>query len=401
MFYYEVKNSQGEDLKGRVEAEDQKSAAVKLRDEGYYITNLELEEEKEGIGDFFKKFKTVGLGDLAVFCRQFATMINSGLSLVRSLEILAQQTENPKLQEAVLAVQDNVESGMSLSKALKNQGDVFPKLFISMVEAGEAGGLLGEVLEEMADHFESENDLKQQVTSALAYPVVIALVAIGVIAFLVVGILPTFVNMFADMDITLPLPTKILLTVSNFLSGTGGLIVLGSAILAIFGLYRYYKTESGKYRIDGFLLKLPVIGDLITKIAVARFTSTLAVLIESGVSIIDSLDVVSRVMTNKIISERVVQARESISEGESIADPLAVDGIFPQMVLQMIRVGEETGALAEMLEKVTYFYDREVEHKIESAVSLIEPAMIVVLGLVVGGIVISIMLPMFDMISGI
>jgi len=401
MFYYEVKNSQGEDLKGRVEAEDQKSAAVKLRDEGYYITNLELEEEKEGIGDFFKKFKTVGLGDLAVFCRQFATMINSGLSLVRSLEILAQQTTNPKLQEAVLAVQDNVESGMSLSKALKNQGDVFPKLFISMVEAGETGGLLGEVLEEMADHFESENDLKQQVTSALAYPVVIALVAIGVIAFLVVGILPTFVSMFADMDVTLPLPTKILLSVSNFLSGTGGLVVLGATILAIFGLYRYYKTESGKYKIDGFLLKLPVIGDLITKIAVARFTSTLAVLIESGVSIIDSLDVVSRVMTNKIISERVVQARESISEGESIADPLAVDGIFPQMVLQMIRVGEETGALAEMLEKVTYFYDREVEHKIESAVSLIEPAMIVVLGLVVGGIVISIMLPMFDMISSV
>ncbi|MGM0370538.1 MAG: type II secretion system F family protein, partial [Bacillota bacterium] len=297
-----MKNSQGEDLKGRVEAEDQKSAAVKLRDEGYYITNLELEEEKEGIGDFFKKFKTVGLGDLAVFCRQFATMINSGLSLVRSLEILAQQTENPKLQEAVLAVQDNVESGMSLSKALKNQGDVFPKLFISMVEAGETGGLLGEVLEEMADHFESENDLKQQVTSALAYPVVIALVAIGVIAFLVVGILPTFVSMFADMNVTLPLPTKILLSVSNFLSGTGGLVVLGAAILAIFGLYRYYKTESGQYKIDGFLLKLPVIGDLITKIAVARFTSTLAVLIESGVSIIDSLDVVSRVMTNKIIS---------------------------------------------------------------------------------------------------
>ena len=328
-------------------------------------------------------------------------MINSGLSLVRSLEILAQQTSNPKLQEAIISVQENVESGMSLSKSLKQEDDVFPKLFISMVEAGETGGLLGESLEEMADHFESENDLKQKVTSALAYPAVITLVAVSVVVFLVVGILPTFVNMFSDMNVTLPLPTKILLNVSNFLSGTGGLVVLGVIILAIFALYRYYKTEPGKRIIDKMLLNTPIVGDLITKIAVSRFTSTLAVLIESGVSIIDSLDVVSRIMTNQIIADRVIDARESISEGESIADPLAANGIFPQMVLQMIRVGEETGALADMLEKVTYFYDREVEHKIESIVSLIEPALIVVLGLVVGSIVVSIMLPMFNMISSI
>ncbi|MGM0502824.1 MAG: type II secretion system F family protein, partial [Bacillota bacterium] len=208
MFYYEAKNSQGEDLRGRIEADNERLAAVKLKDQGYYITELKLEEEKEGIGDFFKKFKRVGLGDLAVFCRQFSTMINSGLSLVRSLEILAHQTSNHKLREAIISVQDNVESGMSLSKALKQNKDVFPQLFISMIEAGETGGLLGEALEEMADHFENENDLKQKVTSALAYPAVISLVAVGVVIFLVVGILPTFVNMFADMDVTLPLPTR-------------------------------------------------------------------------------------------------------------------------------------------------------------------------------------------------
>ncbi|MBM7557956.1 type II secretion system F family protein [Halanaerobacter jeridensis] len=362
---------------------------------------MELEEKKEGIGEFFKKIKGVGLGDLAVFCRQFSTMINSGLSLVRSLEILAQQTSNYKLKEATISVQDNVESGMSLSKALKQESDIFPQLFTSMVEAGETGGLLGESLEEMADHFENENDLKQKVTSALAYPAVISFVAIGVVAFLVIGILPTFVNMFNDMDVTLPLPTKILLNLSGFLSGVGGIAVLGIILAAMLALYRYYKTEQGERLIDGLLLKTPLIGDLITKIAVARFTSTLAVLIESGVSIIDSLDVVSRIMTNRIIADRVTEARESISEGESIADPLAANGIFPQMVLQMIRVGEETGALAQMLEKVTYFYNREVEHRIETVVSLIEPALIVVLGLVVGGIVISIMLPMFNMIGSI
>ena len=328
-------------------------------------------------------------------------MINSGLSLVRSLKILAQQTSNHKLKEGIVSVQDNVESGMSLSKALRQEQDIFPKLFISMVEAGETGGLLGESLEEMADHFESENDLRQKVTSAIAYPLVISAVAVLVVAGLVIGVLPTFVNMFADMNVELPLITRVLLATSNFLSGVGGLIVLGIILATIFAVYRYYQTDSGKRKIDGFLLKLPLVGNLITKIAVARFTSTLAVLIESGVSIIESLDVVSRVMTNQVIADRVVEARESISEGESIADPLAVNGTFPQMVLQMIRVGEETGALADMLEKVTYFYNREVEHKVEAVVSLIEPALIVVLGLVVGSIVLSIMLPMFNMISSI
>ncbi|MFO7818816.1 MAG: type II secretion system F family protein [Halanaerobacter sp.] len=400
MFYYEARNRQGDKLKGEVHAESEKDAAAKLKKQGYYITNLKLNEKKEGIGKTLKKFKGVGLGDLAVFCRQFSTMINSGLSLVRSLEILTEQTGNYKLREAILSVKDNVESGMSLSNALQ-QEDIFPKLFISMVEAGETGGLLGESLEEMAEHFESENDLKQKVTSALAYPAVISLVAIGVVSFLVVGILPKFVSMFADMNVNLPLPTKLLLKTSNFLAGPGGLFVLGGSLLILFLLYRYYKTKRGKEQIDSLLLKVPLLGDLITKIAVARFTSTLAVLIESGVSIIDSLDIVSRVMTNQVIANRVIEARESISEGESIADPLAVNNIFPKMVLQMIRVGEETGSLAGMLKKVTYFYDREVEHKIEGMVSLIEPALIVFLGLIVGGIVISIMLPMFSMVNAV
>ena len=348
-----------------------------------------------------KKIRGVGLSDLAVFCRQFSTMINSGLSLVRSLEILAQQTTNYKLREAIISIQDNVESGISLSNALELNNDIFPKLFISMIEAGETGGLLGEILEEMADHFENENDLKQKVTSALIYPAVISMVALGVVIFLVVCILPTFIDIFANMNVELPLPTRILLNLSSFLSGIGGLIVLGIILLGLFFIFRYYNTEKGKRVIDNLLLKIPLVGDLITKIAVTRFTSTLAILIESGVSIIDSLEVVSKIMTNQIIANRVIEARESISEGESIADPLSVNDTFPKMVLQMIRVGEETGALARMLEKVTYFYDREVEHKIQSIVSLIEPALIVTLGLVVGGIVISIMLPMFKMVNAV
>lgn len=371
----------------------------RLKNRGYYITSIEEEKESSSLGDKLKQFKKVKLDDLALFCRQFATMIDSGVSLVRALDILGEQTGNPKLQEAIRAVQEHVEGGASLSNALEEEEHVFPHLFISMVEAGETGGILDEVLLEMADHFEKENEMKQQITSALAYPAVITLVAMGVVVFLVTVILPTFVDIFADMNIQLPLPTRILLTTSNLVSNYWYLII-GIILTIISLIYYYYQTARGRRRIDWLLLKLPLFGDLIIKLSVARFTRTLGTLINSGVTILEGLEVVSRVVSNRIIAEQLNEARDSISAGESMVDPLQQNGLIPQMVLQMIRIGEETGSLDQMLNRIAQFYDQEVEHKIEGMVSLIEPALILILGLVVGSIVVSMMLPMFNMMQG-
>ncbi|WP_245526681.1 type II secretion system F family protein [Acetohalobium arabaticum] len=371
----------------------------RLRNRGYYITSIEEEQESSSLGDKLKQFKKVKLKDLALFCRQFATMIDAGVSLVRALDILGDQTGNPKLREAIRSVQEHVEGGVSLSNALEEEDHVFPRLFISMVEAGETGGILDEVLLEMADHFEKENEMKQQITSALAYPAVITLVAVGVVVFLVTVILPTFVDIFAGMNIQLPLPTRILLTTSNLISSYWYLFV-GAVLVVISFSYYYYQTDRGKRQIDWLLLKLPLFGDLIIKISVARFSRTLGTLISSGVTILEGLEVVSRVVSNQIVAEQLNEARNSISAGESMADPLQQNGLFPQMVIQMIRIGEETGSLDQMLNRVAQFYDQEVEHKVEGMVSLIEPALILILGLVVGSIVVSMMLPMFNMMQG-
>ncbi|KXS45970.1 MAG: type IV pilus assembly protein PilC [Candidatus Frackibacter sp. T328-2] len=399
IFHYKARDKDGDLLEGAIEAETRDIVVDRLKGKGYFVTSIEAEEESSDLGEQLKQLKKVKLQDLALFCRQFATMINSGLSLVRSLDILVEQTDHPKLKDAIMSVQENVESGMSLSKALEQEKKVFPQLFISMVEAGEAGGILDDVLLEMADHFENENDMKQKVISALAYPVVISLVAIGVVVFLVTVILPTFVDIFAGMDQQLPLPTRLLLGFSNLFSSYW-YVVVGLVAVTAFGIYRYYQTDKGRRKIDWILLKTPLFGDLINKISIVRFSRTLGVLIQSGVSILDGLEVVSKVVSNSIISDKIRESRKSISSGDSIVSPLRQSKVFPQMVLQMIRIGEETGSLDEMLAKIAQFYDQEVEHKVESMVSLIEPALILVLGVVVGSIVVSMMLPMFNMMSG-
>ncbi|MBM7622730.1 type II secretion system F family protein [Sporohalobacter salinus] len=398
VFRYKARDENGEQLEGTLEAESKESVADRLRDRGYYIISVEENIERSNLGDILKRFRRVKLEDLAIFCRQFATMIDSGVSLVRSLDILSNQKSNHKLQEAVNSVQESVESGASLSEALEEENHVFPRLFISMVEAGETGGILDEVLLEMADYFEKENEMKQKIISVLAYPAVITLVAIAAVIFLLTFVLPTFVNTFSSLDVELPLLTRILLETSNLISSYW-YVILGIGLAIILPIYYYYKTENGKRQIDLLLLKLPLISDLIIKISVARFTRTLGTLIESGVAILDGLEVVSGVVSNQIVVEQINEARNNISAGESMVNPLREGGLFPQMVLQMIRVGEETGSLDQMLNRIALFYDQEVDHKIEGMVSLIEPALILVLGLVVGSIVISIMLPMFNMIQ--
>ncbi|MCK8825279.1 type II secretion system F family protein [Fuchsiella alkaliacetigena] len=385
---------------GRIEAESKDLVVARLRNRGYYITFIEeVSANKSSLRERLRQFQKVNLQDLALFCRQLATMIDAGLTLVRALSILAEQISKNKLKEAINSVRENVEGGMAFSEALAEEDHIFPQLFISMIRAGEVGGVLDEILNEMADHFERENNLNQQITSALVYPIVIMLVAMGVIIFLVAVVLPTFVDMFAGLDIILPLPTRILMLFSWFLINYWYLILI-SIITMIYGVYRYYQSRAGRRKIDNLLLQLPLIGDLIIKVSIARFSKTFSVLISNGVTILKSFEVVSGIMNNKVIAEKMMEAQQSISKGQSITLPFMQDDLFPSMVLQMIRVGEESGDLDVMLAKVADFYEQEVEYKIETMVSLIEPAMILFLGVIVGGIVISVMMPMFELMQG-
>jgi type IV pilus assembly protein PilC len=398
-FKYEVRDKNGVFSSGVIEAETEETVEGRLRDQGYYIVSLEEKKDRNFEIDL-TRFTRVKLKDLALFSRQFATMIKAGLSLVRSLKILSVQLGNPKLKEAVIEVREDIEEGKSLSEALNEHPDVFPQIFTSMVEAGEVGGILDGVLEELADYFEQQHELNQKVKSALSYPAVISLVAIGVILVLVFKVLPEFVSIFSGLGVDLPAITQFMLGASDFLSNYWLFLMLIVGVLGT-GSYFYYNSDDGRERIDNMLLKLPLVGDLLIKVSIARFTKTLGVLLASGVSILESLRIVSTIVSNQVVANKLNDARRNISEGESITGPLSEAGIFPAMVIQMIRVGEETGDLEGMLAKIADFYEVEVEHKIESMVSMIEPLLIVVMAVVVGAIAMAILFPMFEMIQGV
>ncbi|WP_342662856.1 type II secretion system F family protein [Halobacteroides halobius] len=399
-FDYKARDQVGNLVDGVIEARNKDSAVDQLREQGYYLTRIEEKSERKNLGKIFKQWRRVKLKDLSIFCRQFATMINSGLSLVRTLGVLKEQTPNPKLKEAVSSIKEEVEKGTALSEALVEQEDIFSKLFISMVRVGETGGVLDNTLEEMANYFEREREIQQKVTSALVYPAVITLISVNVVVFLVTFILPTFVGMFAQFDVRLPLITRALLALSTFLGDYWYVVILAILISGLVAR-RYYQTTEGQRKVDALLLRIPVISNLIIKVSLGRLSKTLGVLLESGVSILEGLDVVSNVVTNQVITDKIIEARENISQGQSMVTPLEKSTIFPQMFLQMIELGEETGTLAQMLNKVADFYDREVEYTIEQVVSLLEPVLILLLGLVVGGIVTSVMMPLFNLMQGI
>ncbi|WP_459835461.1 type II secretion system F family protein [Halanaerobaculum tunisiense] len=400
VFDYKARDQTGTFVEGTIEARTKNSAVDQLKDRGYYLTKIKQQSQGIKLQELLNKWRRVGLRDLNIFCRQFATMINSGLSLVRSLSILEEQTSNSKLQSAISSIREEVEKGKSLSEALEEYDDIFPRLFISMVKAGEAGGILDNTLEEMADHFEREREIQQKVTSALVYPAVISLLSINVVFFLVTFILPTFVEMFKDFSIKLPLTTRVLLKLSQFMNNYWYLVLALIVILVLLIKY-YYQTGQGRRKIDGLLLKVPIIGDVIIKLSIGRFSRTLGVLLASGVSILEGLEVISKLVSNQVITDKILEARQSISQGQSIILPLEKSNLFPQMFVQMIKIGEETGTLDQMLERVANFYDQEIEHTLERVVSFIEPAMLLILGLVVGGIVTAVMLPLFNMIQGV
>ncbi len=398
-FAYVGKSRQGALKKGKLSAKNREEAVQRLRKDSILVTTL---EEKKDTGD---KWYEVELGggltgkDLVIFTRQFGTMINAGLPLIQCLDILSTQSENKTLRKTLVDVKVQVEGGSTFADALKRHPKVFDELYSNMIHAGEVGGLLDTVLARLSIHMEKAMKLKAAIKSAMVYPVVIFGVAIVVIMVLMVWVIPTFANMFAELSggkVGLPGPTQLVIDISNFIQ-SNFLLIVGGAGGLFYGTKWYYGTVKGRVVMDTVFLKLPVVGDLIRKTAVAQFTRTLGTLITSGVPLLEGLSICAKTSGNKVIERALLDARISISGGKTIAEPLASSGIFPKMVTHMIAVGETTGALDQMLGKIADFYEEEVDAAVQTLTSLLEPMMMVFLGVVIGFIVIAMYLPIFKM----
>ncbi|HEX6628119.1 MAG TPA: type II secretion system F family protein [Gemmatimonadaceae bacterium] len=338
--------------------------------------------------------------DVVIFTRQFSTMINSGLPLVQALTILAEQTDNKALAEVTKKVVFDVESGNTVADALSKHPRAFTNLYVNMVAAGEAGGILDTILMRLATFLEKNDALVRKVKGAMIYPAVIMSVAAIAVIVLLIFVIPVFENMFASVGLALPLPTRIVIGASRFLKGYWWM-VLAVAVIGGYAFKKYYATSNGKLNIDRIMLKMPVLGDVLRKSAVSRFTRTLGTLISSGVSILEGLEITAKTAGNRVIQDAIMDSRASIAGGDTIAQPLQKSKVFPPMVISMIAVGEQTGGLDEMLSKIADFYDEEVDAAVSNLLSLLEPIMIVFLGVIVGGMVVAMYLPIFDMINAV
>jgi type IV pilus assembly protein PilC len=398
-FKYAVRDKAGKPVEGTLDGDNKDAVSAKLRSMGYIIVSLEQQ------GGILASLSSISFGtgvkprDITLFSRQFATMIGAGLSLTKCLSILGQQTESAALRVIITQIGRDVESGQSLSDAMSRHPKVFPPIFVNMVRSGETGGVLDEVLNRVADHFEREATIKGRIKSAMTYPIAMGSLVLLILIAMLIFVVPTFQSMFASLGGTLPLPTQILVNISDGARGLSGLLtVIG--VIALVVLFRWWKsTDSGRYTWDGIKLRMPVFGTLIRKMALSRFTRTFGTLTAAGVPILSALDIVGSTSGNEVIHRAVSKVRSAIKEGETIAKPLGENPIFPAMVVQMIAVGEETGALDAMLGKIADFYDEEVTTGVDGLTSLIEPLMMASLGLVVGGIVIALYLPMFQVIT--
>ena len=406
-FAYQAKDASGKTVNGVIEAENERVLRAKLREMNYYVTGISQRSAAKGVlsadlGAVIGRFRGVSEQALVVFSRQFATMINAGLAMVRCLDVLSVQTEDAQLKQIITQVRREVEGGSTLANALAKFPKTFTPLFVNMIRAGELGGILDDVLNRLAGFLEKDFNLKKKVKAAMTYPTVILVMAIGIVIFLVTFILPTFVQLFVQMQMKLPMPTKILIAFTN--GARNPVVLIPSIVLLIiaFVLFkRYTSTQSGRRQYDAFKLKLPVFGMLIRKVAISRFCRTFGTLLQSGVPIMQALEIVGKTSGNEVVAETIGKVRESVREGESIAVPLQLSGIFPPLVTQMVSVGEETGNLDAMLAKIADFYDTEVDYMLASLTSLLEPLMILAMGFVVGFIVISVFLPLYQIIGNI
>ena len=390
-FKYRAKDQQGKTVSATLEVKDKAALVDLLRKRGLIIISV---EETKGRALKVTARAKVKMDDLVIFSRQLATMVDSGIPLVQALDVLAEQIEKPGFQTVVAGLRDNIETGSSLSEALSRHPRIFSALFVNMVRAGESSGMLDDILERLADYLEKSNALTHKVKSSFIYPALVVSMAIIITSVLIFKVVPTFEGIFDTLGGELPMITQVLISFSNFARRSAPLL-FGALFLLGFSLKRVVRTKKGRMQLDRTMLRLPIVGVLLRKVAIARFARTLSTLVKSGVPILNSLEIVARTSGNKVVEAAVDQVRTNIREGENIADPLARSGVFPPMVTRMIGVGEQTGELEKMLAKISDFYEEQVDTAVNSLTSLIEPIIIVFLGVVVGGIVAAMFLPIF------
>jgi type IV pilus assembly protein PilC len=398
-FTYRARDGNGLVITGNIAAENQGAVASFVRGKGYFVTQITVDKQPLTFHSLLKNWHKISAKELALFCRQFSTMVDAGLSLVASLHILIDQAQSKKMKEALEALYKDVQEGETLSQAMLQHNTIFPPVMTAMIEAGEVGGVLDQILERLSVQFEKEYKLDEKVKSAMVYPAVVMGMACLSVTFILTFVLPTFMKMFEDMHMDLPILTRALLAVSGFLRNDGIFLLLGWFVCAII-----VKTLLGKpeFRLafDSLIMKAPVFGLLWRKIAIARFARTLSTLIKGGVPLITALEVVKKTVNNASMMQALGEAQDGIREGAGLSVPLAASQVFTPMVVQMIAVGEETGALDKMLEKVADFYDSDVEDMVARLSTLLEPLLIGFMGVVIGIIVLAIMIPMFDVVTG-
>jgi len=395
-FYkYVVKDAKGRSIRGKIEAPDQRGLVNLLREKNFMIISVNEFNPQAGLKMPFSTSK-VPLTELVLFSRQMATMIDAGIPLMQSIEILAEQTDHKKFKEILMSVKKNVAAGASFSQALTKQGDAFSDLFINMVRAGEESGSLDEIMDRLATYLEKTAKLIAKVKSAMTYPSVVICMAIGITALIFIKVIPTFKDMYADFDATLPTPTLVLITISEFMIAWYRWVSVG-LVAAVFLFRHLAKGDRFGTKIDAIKLKMPVFGLLIRKVAVSKFTRTLSTLIKSGVPILGALDITAKTSGNRVLEAAIQKVRASIKEGENISTPLGASKVFPPMVVRMIGVGEKTGELEKMLNKIAEFYEDQVDTAVQGLTSIIEPLIIGFLGVIIGGIVICMFLPIFSL----
>lgn len=401
VFAYVAKDQAGKIHRGRIEADNEKILTKRLQEQGFWVQNVAREGTKKKKFNPLQAMKKVKMNQIAIFCRQFATMINAGVSLVRCLSVLEKQTVNPKMKEVIRDVQNRVEAGETLSRAMGHHPGIFSNLTLGLVRAGEVGGVLDETLDRLAQFMEADIRLRQKIKAAMTYPVLVGVVAFVIVTFLVTFIVPKFMDIFKDFKVEMPAITMLLITISHFsTSKEGAGMLIGGSVGFVVGFKKFKSTKWGKRIYDKYKMKMPVFGKLSHNIAVERFCRTLATLLTSGVPILQAMETVAQAIDNETFTDVIMKARARIREGDPIGEPLEKSGLFPPMVVQMIAIGEETGALDQMLGKVADFYEVEIETQLEQLAATIEPLMIVGLGLVVGFIVIAMFMPMIALVNG-
>lgn len=397
VFLWEGQTRKGEKKKGEIEAANEAALRGILRRQG--LTSITVKQKPKNLSEYLPFLKQkVKEKEVVIFARIFATMINAGLPLIQCLDLLAQQEQNKTFAQIITAIKEDIEGGSTLSDALRKYPNIFDNLFVNLVAAGESGGILDVILQRLSNYMEKAMKLKSKVKGAMTYPASVLVISIAVVSLLLVKVIPTFQKMFEGFGGELPGPTQFLITLSTYAQKYFLVAIIALAV-AVYAFRRYYKTEKGTLLIDDLILKSPVFGPLLKKVAVARFTRTMSTMMTSGVPILEGLAIVSKTAGNKVVENALIRVRKSISEGKTIAEPLLETGIFPPMVVQMIAVGEATGALDAMLSKIADFYDDEVDTAVDAMTALLEPFMMVFLGGVVGGMIIAMYLPIFKMAS--